>query len=300
MNAEATLFIAAMFLWLGAPVLPALRQYKKAALAPLYVPAGNKLDASAGLSGAIAAISRGDFSTPVDGVSVSRSRRFDDTCPLRGKVACESDTSVSGTQNAFEVAWAPRFKLEADAVVHGALTASQRISVAPGARFRVLQAPKIFFEGPVGDLSARRPEDVATPGSPEGAVFLKAQGWWHATGDVLVREDLRVEGDIVASGSVFIRRGACVHGSIKARRTILVSEAASVHGSVTANRIELSQDVEISGCVLAEDAVVLGRGCRIGLAGAPTTISAERVQAHPGVEVRGGICAHAHGEALHV
>ena len=100
-------------------------------------------------------------------------------------------------------------------------------------------------------------------------------------GHLRLGNNVRVIGSLKSRGSLFIGRDCQISGSAVAQDSLFVGRRS-----------------QLLGPAIGERRVVLGTDCRIGSESALTSVSAERIDVHVGVQIHGTVWARELGRAV--
>ncbi len=186
------------------------------------------------------------------------------------------------------------FSAEHGCELSGRVSSDSRIRLQAGCNFLRLNAPQIDT-GPVmsgGGPTRLNSEDDTNAGSGVAQRFLY-------DGDFAVHAGEVVTGSIVARGKLHIGAGARICGSVKSVGDMVLGTGVSVQGSlISGKQMFIGTDCAVNGPIIAERALRISAGTRCGSLQHPTTVSALRIQAEPGVAVFGTLWAREHGEVV--
>ncbi len=178
------------------------------------------------------------------------------------------------------------------------ISSAHTIRMARGCCFEQLHAPVIYFGrkapglniGP-GPLPAR----IFSMEQVPGATPWGQQGW-RVNGDCEIPEACCFKGALVVTGQLSIGAGAVVEGDLKAYKGILVGPHAQVCGAMFCEAgIQMTRDCVVAGPVVADTYLLVGNGCVLGTASAPTTITAGSILVGDGVTAHGTLWARQAG-----
>ena len=193
--------------------------------------------------------------------------------------------------------------VDRDCELCGRLTATHRITIAPGTSFARLNAPRIEFCDPteiVGDTTARDVDRTRIDGDFDNRVRLaRDDKRIIVRGDVHIPERRLLEEDVIAYGRLRIGSCARVIGSVKAHDTVVVEPGARVDGALIARTAAvLEPGSVVRGPVISEGALTVGRGCRVGSPDALSSVVAPDIRIAPGATVFGTVWARRAGLAV--
>lgn len=306
---ESLVYVAGGVLFLSLPLVPAWRELRHPTDAtPLAVNQGNAADAKDAMRDALARLAAARLAgvAPAamvanqlgqSAVAVVDAGRLNQQHDEQGKcVLVTGDGTLDDVFLRVPALWASTLTLSESAVFAGKLAAETEACVAPGAKFRVLQAPRIITGvGAEPAPTLRMTADAV----PTGAEWLPLQQRFHAKSDFVVRAGTRAAGLIVAIGHGLVEAGATVDGAIKVGGTLLIEAGALVTGDIVADSVMIEDNCVITGSILANHHVRIGLNCHIGAPGGPATVAATNVLLSPNVTLHGAVLAHHQAEVIH-
>lgn len=161
--------------------------------------------------------------------------------------------------------------------------------------FERLQAPVLRF-GARSDSAVPRPgaaaQTVAQLGELPDAI-QQSPLMVMVRGDCALSPGKLYTGSLVVTGFLTIGAGTTVVGDVKAREGLSIGPGASVQGAVICDkRIYMFKHATALGPMASESDILIGRGAVVGLAAAPTTVSARNIVIEEGVVAHGALWAH--------
>jgi cytoskeletal protein CcmA (bactofilin family) len=171
----------------------------------------------------------------------------------------------------------------------GRVSSDTEILLEPGCMFQRLNAPRIS--------SVSSAQEAGSPVADRGssAASLSAFSPPRRTfcdDDVEIRAGETFCGNVVTRGNLRVASGAHVRGSAKSSRRMIIESGASIEGSlISAGTVEIGPLCRIHGPVLAERSLTIASGTVCGELGAPTTVSAPKIEVAQGVLVFGSLWA---------
>lgn len=174
----------------------------------------------------------------------------------------------------------------------GQLGSGQAIRLERGCCFQRLHAPDLRF-GPEPGPAAPAPDGTAPqPMHALPGAVQRAPGHWRVEGNCSVPAGSAFAGSLVVTGVLTLGPGSRVEGSVKAHRGIVVGEAATVTGAaICPQAIHVLRDARVGGPLVSESHLLVRSGARLGLADAPTTVSAAGIVAEEGAVAHGCVRA---------
>jgi len=173
------------------------------------------------------------------------------------------------------------------------VSAGKAIHLGAEARFERLHAPVLRFGSRVSSVlppagAEQTPGSYADlPGAVQQTPFL-----FLIRGDCALPAAHIYHGSLVVTGFLTIGAATTVVGDIKAREGLSIGHRAAVRGAVTCEkRVYAYKDSRAWGPVVSESDILVGACAVIGLADAPTTVSARNVIVEDGVVMHGTIWA---------
>lgn len=170
----------------------------------------------------------------------------------------------------------------------GRTSAEEAVQLARGVTFERLGAPLISVGVvPARPMPPRHTEPASfqpPPGSRRLGDHLRVEG------DLTIPGGTLVEASLVVAGNLTLGRGSRIVGSLKVHRELRTEAGVVVEGAlVSRGPIVVGQDCWVSGPVISEDRVEIGRGTSVGEPARPSTVSAREVYLADGVTVSGQI-----------
>lgn len=191
----------------------------------------------------------------------------------------------------------------ADCVLHGRVTAGESITIAVGAVFERLNAPRLRLgAGPdaasvPGPTPARADLRVLEPDEVPHLVSTEVR--WLVDGDLTVPADRLVPADVVATGRIRIGTGARVEGGLKSHGDLELGRGVRVEGAAVAGgSLSVGARSRVHGPALAERVIELADGAVVGAPNHPTTVSAPRIRAGVDVVCHGTVWARVEGRTV--
>jgi predicted acyltransferase (DUF342 family) len=228
-------------------------------------------------------------------------------------IFCEKDLNLG--ENTEVLSWAHAqgvVIVPAGTIVHGRLSAGERIELDIGCSFERLHAPLVAVAGGAPPI-AFEPEssafDKETPSRTQSGRDLSK--WNPRPTNILERI---TEREFVIEDFV-LQPGAVLHKNLVSRGRIHLSEGSHVVGGIKSNLgMELEPNVRVEGSlvsgmdlrigrgcfaggpVLAEGELVIESGTQIGTPKHPTSVRAPRIRMAPGVTLHGSLWARENGQ----
>ncbi len=187
--------------------------------------------------------------------------------------------------------------LSPGSTAYGRLSAGRSIRLAPGCGFERMSSPQIItVDGDHKDSLSFTPEACQPLSGDVSEIFTSARPRLRIHGNFILAAGETLNANVIATGNVHFGPGARLLGSAKSYKDAVVDEAACVHGSiVSGGTMRLGRRCFVAGPLMAENAVLIAGGSRVGGPDALTTISSCGVQIAPGCQLHGTVWARARG-----
>lgn len=241
--------------------------------------------------------------------------RFRREAYARGSLEVGADATVRAAMADGDVTMRPRSRslrwvhaagtvvAEADCVLHGRVTAGESITLAVGAVFERLNAPRVRLgagqaaaSGPA-PAPARTDLQVLEPDEVPNLVSTEVR--WLVDGDLTVPADRLVPADVVATGGIRVGSGVRVAGGLKSHGDLELGRGVWVEGAAVAGgSLRVGTRSRVHGPALAEREVELRDGAVVGAPDRPTTVSAPRIRAGADVVCHGTVWARVEGRTV--
>jgi cytoskeletal protein CcmA (bactofilin family) len=212
----------------------------------------------------------------------------------------DSGTSVPPLTNV-EATFTPPHRLPPDAVTSGTVQSPSAIIAPSGACFETLVAPTVFWGEPPPPA-----DDKFTHVDAIRVLITRlphASRWghngWRVEGDCHIKAAHHLRGALVVTGRLHIDEDCLLEGDIKAREGLYIGARTHVLGALFCDKdIHLATQVHVLGPVMAENAMVVDSGVRVGSVQAPTTLSARVLTVRAGAVAHGTVHAKSAGVVL--
>jgi hypothetical protein len=193
------------------------------------------------------------------------------------------------------------FTIGENSLLYGRASSDKELHLAPGVTFEWIAAPLI---------------SVGTPGEPHGIKGIMKEtvkripfeldetttmaGDTHRhEGDLLIRGQRLVSGNLIVTGRLDIMPGSCVQGNIKAYKEVTIGDKCIVQGSiVTKTVLTVGTECILWGPLVSEQEINVGYHSTVGTTDKPTTIVAPIVALYPGVAISGMVIAQNTGQVF--
>jgi len=197
--------------------------------------------------------------------------------------------------------------LHADGSIHlcqgstayGRLSAGQSIRLERECGFQHMHAPQILTLGiDQGSDDSSLPSHICPAGSVSdtGDVLTSSRPRMRIQGDYVLPAGETLYANVIVTGELRIASGARLFGSAKSYKNAVLEEGACVHGSIVCGEtIRLGPRSFVTGPVMAEGDVVIGRGSQVGAPDALTTISSCGAEIAIGCQLHGTVWARVRG-----
>ena len=196
--------------------------------------------------------------------------------------------------------------LRPGSTAYGRLSAGRSIRLASGCVFERMSAPLIITvdndqDADQGDdqrdsLPPMRDACESHSGGDETEMFTSSRPRLRIQGNFILAAGETLNANVIATGNVHFGAGARLFGSAKSYKNTIMDEGACVHGSIVSRgTMRLGPRCFVAGPLMAESAVVVDRGSRVGGPDAPTTISSSGVQIAGGCQLHGTVWARVRG-----
>lgn len=164
-----------------------------------------------------------------------------------------------------------------------------------GCLFERISAPTVRFglEPPAVPPSALRERHRPSDYADLPAAQRRTAAMWRVEGDCILPPGRIYTGSLVVTGHLAIGEDTIVLGDVKARKGIRIGRHVRIDGAVVCERdIDVRGGSFLRGPEVAEAAMTLGPGVRIGSRDHRTTVSASAILAESGVIAHGTVWAH--------
>ncbi|MEP6609343.1 MAG: polymer-forming cytoskeletal protein [Burkholderiaceae bacterium] len=226
-------------------------------------------------------------------------------CSILRAVFCARELRLAAGSKVMRWAHAMYIDIGEHCEIHGRASAEKVIIIHPGATFKRLNAPRIAFGDIQGAGDVFVTDSLKLPAAAAGEALLNKIPLPEGDNRIIVDGDLHIPagghvvGDVIAYGNLHLGHSARIVGSIKTHKNLLMAARASIEGAAVAvNDVVVGADAFIRGPVIAERAIRLCRGSRIGTLDAQTSAVAPVISAEPGASAFGTLWAREHGTAL--
>jgi hypothetical protein len=213
-------------------------------------------------------------------------------CIFRAILTCGDASLGPGSEVLRWVNTGGAFSAGLDSVLWGRASSWGTMSLSEGVRFQRIAAPRIEMGWPQREL---RPDTRDRPAMqvPKGVSVFASR--WVVDGDIVVPAGESIAADVIVSGTLRMGRGAAIRGAVRCD-VLLAEDDCIFMGSVVATKtLTFGVRSRVTGPVVVEGEVAFGDDCRIGDAGAETTISAVSVRVGNGVVICGEVWARRQG-----
>ncbi len=197
--------------------------------------------------------------------------------------------------------------LHADGSIHlcqgstayGRLSAAQSIRLERECGFQHMHAPQILTLGiDQGSDDSSLPSHICPTDSASdlGDILTTSLPRLRIQGDYVLPAGENLHANVIVTGELRIASGARLFGSAKSYKDAVLEEGACVHGSIVCGEtIRLGPRSFVTGPVMAEGDVVIGRGSQVGAPDALTTISSCGAEIAIGCQLHGTVWARVRG-----
>lgn len=173
------------------------------------------------------------------------------------------------------------------------------IHISAGCGFQRLFARTILTldaSGPAFVQSSNPKPNPAELHEAASGTHLARRQRTRADGDFSLPPNEALEANLIVTGSLRLGRNSGFCGSAKSYKDAVFEEGVTVRGSFVCSRsLHIGPNCFVAGPIMAEDEVIIERGCRIGAPDSPTTVSARRIRIAPGCQLHGTVWARVQG-----
>jgi hypothetical protein len=176
----------------------------------------------------------------------------------------------------------------------GRASSDSGMKLADGVVFERLYAPRIAFGDETDRLdSVFLPDDSLTEWLPDS----KTEGnRWRLKKDTSMPPGHLCKATLIAQGSLYIGNDCRMTSAIKSKKDLMLGDRCRCDDAIIAGaHLETGEGCRISGPLISESSILLRRGCIVGSADKPTTVSAPQISIEPGAIVFGTIWARERG-----
>ncbi len=203
--------------------------------------------------------------------------------------------------------------LSPGSTAYGRLSAGQSIRLERGAGFQRMHAPQIvtvdvdersttpYLHVPSAfNLVPTRAHVCQTQGGEDPTevknAFASARPRIRIQGNFVLPAGETLNANVIATGEVHVASGARLYGSAKSYKDTVLEKDSCVHGSIVCGEtVHLGERCFVTGPVMAERDVLIGRGSSVGGPDALTTISSSSTQIAPECLLHGTVWARVRG-----
>lgn len=179
-----------------------------------------------------------------------------------------------------------------DCDLHGRISSDSAIRLGRGCNFVRVNAPRIEL----GAIKAE-PTPAHDSSAPINAHTSTIPKRYLYDDDFEIQPGQIFEGNIVTRGRLLAHRGAQIFGSIKSNKEMILEDEVLVTGSaISSGQLHIGPDCRVHGPIIAERALYVGSGARLGTPAKPTTVSSPTIFAKENVVIFGTLWAREHGE----
>ena len=180
-------------------------------------------------------------------------------------------------------------------VLHGRVSADERLHLGKDCHFERLYAPTILFGSKIpiheklSGLNKLSAEDI------EHEVDTRGERWLIEH-DVTIPDNSLIESNLVVIGKLKIGKGCRITGSVKSRHDLYIDEGTEITGSLVSNEhIYCDKHCSVAGPVISEKSINFESDSVIGSEEKPTTISAEEILVKTNTVAYGSVWARHKG-----
>lgn len=203
----------------------------------------------------------------------------------------ENDVRIG--PNSIVMRWAHSvgvFSASYDCGLYGRISSDTLIHLERGCKFVRLNAPRIelgsIFTGKI-DSPKFLPDAPLVPKR-----FLYDNDFELQAGQMF-------RGNVVTRGNFIARKNTKIIGSVKSNKKMTLEEGVLITGSViSSDHMEIGSNCILHGPVIAERALCIESGTRLGTQTKPTTVSSPKIFAKENVVIFGTLWAREHGEVV--
>ena len=174
------------------------------------------------------------------------------------------------------------------------VSAGHAIELGHETWFERLQAPSLRF----GSCSRNRdasssPTRVVASLADIPGIIVQAPGVYMVRGDCNLPAGHLYTGSLIVTGFLVMGKSSTLIGNIKAREGISIAHGCEVRGAITCDkRIYIFAQAFVTGPVVSERDILIGKGAQVGFPDAPTTVTAANIILEDDVLVHGAVWAH--------